>query len=112
MDYIALTAAILGSSAVTALAGGLWSYLTKRKRQQIDWDSQAKSTVMKVLDDERKENEKQGAQVEALTKRIEVLILENAELKKQIALLELKLDRAMEMLEALKKESVRPPKAV
>lgn len=103
MDLSVLIPAVLGSSAVTALASGLWGYLSRRRRQTIDWDQHAKETVLKVLADERQENAEQGKTITLLSARIEQLIVENAELKNQIRVLELKLDQAMALLEGMKK---------
>lgn len=103
MDLSVLIPAVLGSSAITALASGLWQYLSRRRRQTIDWDSQAKETVLRVLADERQENAEQGKTISLLSARVEQLIVENSALKAQIAILETKLDTALQLLHNMKK---------
>ena len=104
MSFLAaIITAILSSSAITALAGGLWAYLLKRKKGAQTWEQLNMNMLSKQADMERKENDK-------LVNRIEQLISENAGCKVQLEHMNEKLNNLVMMLEEHCKDCPLPLK--
>lgn len=80
MTTMELIGAVVGSNLVSSLT----TFLATRKKQSIDADQKIRDTIMKILEDERKDNETCEKRVIELTNRVETLISENSGLRSQV----------------------------
>lgn len=112
MQLIELVGSVLGTGAFTSLL----TYLATRRQQTLDSETKVRDTILKVLDDERKENATCEERVTQLTGRIEELVQQNSALKQQITDLEVMVTTLRETLlqtylkEAPKHGDESPPK--
>lgn len=84
MDLLTMVSGFLGAGGFASLL----TYLTTRRKQTIDAETQIRETILKVLEDERRENATCEERVAQLTTRVEELVTQNAALRQQISDLE------------------------